>query len=168
MTSLVSPADVDALVKTSLDDDDLQKVIDRVEAEIASKVCAVQDEGGTVEVILTLNGEGTLLFLPVEIASVTSIVEDDSTLLSGDYRLWAGGQIERLPEDAVWGDRCVVTFKPEDDRSLRTQVIIELVRLDLERTAMLSENVAGEYSYNAPNWEAARNKQIKRLMFQAV
>ena len=77
--------------------------------------------------------------------------------------------IERLPEDTTWGDRCVVTYKPADDRLKRAQVIIDLVRLVLERTAMKSENVAGEYSYTAPDdWERELRKAMKKLTFQAV
>lgn len=167
MTSLVSTVNVRALVKTSLTDAQLQEVIDRVEAEITGKIGAPQDDGGTVTVTLTLEGEGSLLFLPTEIASIINIVEDGASLDATNYRTWSGGVIERLPEDAGWGDVNVVTYKSADDRSLRKQVIIELVRLDVERTAMQQEQVA-DYSYKAPNWDELRKRQFKRLMFLAV
>uniref|UniRef100_A0A6H1ZFA3 Uncharacterized protein n=1 Tax=viral metagenome TaxID=1070528 RepID=A0A6H1ZFA3_9ZZZZ len=168
MTSLVNIADVRVLVKTSLSDANLQAVIDRVEAEITARIGAPQNDQGTVEAATTLEGEGILLFLPTDIASVVSIVEDGSALAATEYRVWAGGQIERLPEVSYWGRRNVVTYCPADDRALRKQVIIEVVRLDVERTAMKHESVAGEYAYDAPDWDVARRKQFKRLEFQAI
>jgi len=77
--------------------------------------------------------------------------------------------IERLPVDSNWGTVCVVTYKPMDDRFKRIPVIIDLLRLTLERTAMKSESIAGEYSYTAPeNWDAEFRKAMKRLQFKAL
>lgn len=169
MTSLVSPANVKALINTSLADATLQDVIDRIEAQITERIGAPQADGYTVEIVKTLRGEGSYLFLPTEIYAVVSIVEDAATLSSDQYETWAGGVIERLPDGSHWGDRCVVTYRPADDRLKRKQVIIDLVRLVIERTAMKQESVAGEYSYTAPdNWEVEFRKAMKRLMFQAL
>lgn len=169
MTSLVSPTDVKKLINTSLADADLQKVIDRVEAQITEKIGAPQTDDHATEMVKTLRGEGENLFMPTEIYGVTSIVEDGTTLDSTDYQFWGGGVIERLPISTHWGSRCAVTYKPADDRLKRTQVIIDLVRLVLERTALKQEGVAGEYSYTAPdNWDAAFRKAMKKLTFQAL
>jgi hypothetical protein len=169
MTSLVSPANVKALINTSLSDVNLQTVIDRVEAQINAKIGAPQTDAYATEVVKTMRGEGEFLFMPTEIYSVSAIVEDANTLSSDQYQTWAGGVIARLPEESHWGDRVVVTYKPTDDRLKRAQVIIDLVRLVIERTAMKSENVAGEYLYTAPeNWDAEFRKAIKQLMFKAV
>jgi len=169
MTSLVSPADAKALIGTSLSDANLQLVIDRVEAQIAEKVGAPQSDAYDVQVAKTLRGEGSLLFVPTEIYSVVSIVEDDVALDSDEYRAWAGGVIERLSQGTNWGKRCVVTYKPADDRSKRKQVIVDLVRLVLERTALKQESIGGEYSYTAPgDWDAEFRKAMKKLTFQAV
>lgn len=169
MTSLVSPADVRVLLSTSLSDANLQVVIDRVEDEITSRIGSPQDDNGAVTHAVTKPGEGGLLFVPTEISSVVSIVEDDTTLDADQYQIWAGGVIERLPEGSVWGKRNVVTYKPADDRQRRKAAIIDLIRLDIERRAMQSENIAGEYSYTAPkDWEAERMKIIRRLTFMAV
>jgi hypothetical protein len=169
MTSLVSPADVKAILNTAMSDANLQTVIDRVEAQIIEKIGAPQDDSYTVEIEKTLRGDTQYLFTPAEIYSVTSIVEDGTTLSADEYRIWGGGVIERLPEGAYWGDRCVATYKPTDDRLKRAQVIIDLVRLVIERTALKSENIAGEYSYTAPdNWNAEFRKALKRLTFQVL
>lgn len=170
MTTLVTPANVKAIVKTSLSDDDLEDVIDRVEAQVNAKIGAPWTGNDTPSsVVKTLRGEGTCLFLPTEIHAVTSIVEDGATLAVSEYQTWGAGVIERLPIDSTWGNRVVVTYQPADDRLKRTEVIINLVRLVIERTAMKSENIAGEYSFTAPdNWDAEFRKAMKKLMFKAV
>lgn len=170
MTSLVSPADVKALINTALSDIDLQTVIDRVEAQVTQRIGAPWTDNVTpAQIVKTYRGEGPYLFTPTEIYSVVSIVEDSTTLTVDDFRVWAGGVIERLPTCSGWGDRCVLTYQPIDDRKARAQVIIDLVRLVIERTAMKSESIAGEYSYTAPdNWDAEFRKAMKRLMFKTI
>lgn len=164
--SLVTVAQVKALINTSLADADLQGVIDRVEAEITARIGAPQDGGGNVTVTKTVAGQGENIFMPSEIASVVSVVEDNVALDGTEYRIWHGGVLERLPEGTFWGRVCVVVYKPEDDRLVRTSAIIDLVRVDLNRTAMESESVAGEYSYKAPaNWEAERRRILRRIAF---
>ena len=167
--SLVSVADLRAFINTSLSDEALQGVIDRVEAEITARIGPPQDDQLSVTITKTLNGEGENLFFPTELSSVVSVVEDGVTLTSDEYRIWSAGVLERQPCSAHWGRRCVVTYKPADDRPRRTGAIIDLVRIDLNRTAMKSESIAGEYSYSAPdNWEKERNRIFKRLTFTAV
>ena len=163
--SLVTVAETRALVQTDLSDADLQDVIDRVEAEITARIGAPQDESGTVQITKQLQGGTENLYLPVEIGAVVSVVEDGLALIADEYRVWAGGVIERLP-GGNWGHLVVVTFRPADDRAQRKAVIIDLVRLDVNRTAMVRESIAGEYAYDAPaNWEAERRRIIKRLTF---
>lgn len=169
MTSLVSPAQARALIPTSLLDENLQTIIDRVEDQIVERIGLPQDDNHTVEIEKTMRGEGGDLFLPTEIYAVVSIEEDGTTLAVDDYQVWSGGVIERLPIGAHWGSRCVVTYQPADDRKKREQVIIDLVRLVIQRTAMKYESVGGEYSYTAPSdWDDQFNKMMKRLTFQAV
>ena len=169
MTSLVSPAQGKALINTSMSDVNLQTVIDRVEAQITERIGAPQTDGMATTVRKALRGEGYYLFMPTEIYSVVSISEDGNALTSDQYQTWGGGVIERLPDESFWGDRMDVIYKPADDRLKRAQVIIDLVRLVIERTAMKSENIAGEYSYSAPdNWDAEFRQAMKRLVFKTI
>lgn len=169
MTSLVAPADVRVLVNTSLTDASLQTVIDRIEAQITERIGAPQTDLMATTITKTFRGEGCYLFMPTEIYAVVSILEDGTALTSDQYQTWSGGVIERLPADSFWGDRMTVVYKPNDDRLMRAEAIIDLVRLVLERTAMKSESVAGEYSFTAPdNWDAEFRKAMKRLLFKAV
>jgi len=167
--SLVTIDEVRGLVNTSLSDTDLQTVIDRIEAQVTSRVGAPQVDGMTTTITKTFRGEGFFLFAPTEIYAVVSIAEDGNALSSSEYQTWAGGVIERLPSETYWGDRMTVVYKPADDRLLRAQVIIDLVRLTIERTAMKAESIAGEYSYTAPdNWDAEFRSAMRRLMFKAL
>jgi hypothetical protein len=64
-----------------------------------------------------------------------------TTLTSTQYYAYPGqGRITRLSEGTRWGRSVVVTYVPADDRPLRTQVLIELVRQALEQTAMAAES----------------------------
>ena len=167
--SLVSTAEVRALVNTSMPETSLQAVIDRIDAQVTGRVGAPPTDLMTTTITKTFRGEGFFLFAPTEIYAVVSISEDGNALASSEYQQWAGGVIERLPHESYWGDRMTVVYKPADDRLLRTQVIIDLVRLTIERTAMKAESIAGEYSYTAPdNWDAEFKSAMRRLMFKAV
>jgi len=169
MTSLVSPADVRALVKNDLTDLQLQGVIDRIEAQVTERIGAPQDDSMSTTITKTFRGEHYYLYMPTEIHEVVSIVEDSATLTGDEYQTWAGGVIERLPSESYWGDRIVVTYKPKDDRKVRSQVIIDLARIVIERTAMKGESIGGEYSYTAPeNWDVQFNQAMKRLLFKAL
>lgn len=168
MTSLVSPAQVRALVKTSLSDALLQTVIDGEEALIVRKLGAHYVDGITT-VVETLAGGGASLFVRRALTSISSVVEDSVTLTASDYRVWAiQGRVERLPAGSKWGEVITLTYVPYNDNDQRKHVITELVRLALERTAMQSESVAGEYSYQAPEWDAARAKLVRKLGFVNV
>ena len=167
--SLVTIANVKALINTPLSDVNLQAVIDRVEAQVVERIGEPQTDLMATTVTKTLRGEGYYLFMPTEIYSVVSVTEDGIALASSEYQLWAGGVIERLPSESNWGDRTVVVYKPVDDRKKRTQVTIDLVRLVLERTAMKSESIGGEYSFTAPeNWDDEFRRGMRKLMFKSV
>jgi hypothetical protein len=174
MTTLVTVADVRRTVQTDIDDADLQDLISDEEAEVVRRFGAHGD--GTSSVTETYPGDNQInLYLRRPAVSVSQITVADkgggtpATLSASSYQLWGSqGRIEYLA--GSWGDRIVnVTYVPIDDRSRRRRVIVELVRLALEQTAMKAESVAGEYSYTAPeSWEAARASLYRRLSYMEV
>jgi len=169
MTALLTAAECRVLVRTSLSDEDLQAVIDRIEAVITKKIGAPQDETNSVTITETVEGDGEHIFVKVRFSEIVSITEDGASVDADDYRAWGdSGMIERLPEGYQWEDVCVVTYKPVDQRDERKEATINLVRLTLERTAMASESIAGEYSFNAPDWDKAIKRELKNLCFAAV
>ncbi len=176
MTSLLTIAEVRALISTGLSDADLQDVIDREEAWMIRAFGAHYTAGQSVTEIFA--GERTRsLYLRRPIATVTSITADGETLDSDDYRLWGDeGRIERLPIGSLWGWRgeggiwfeetITVVYTPQDDNDLRKSALIDLLRLTLNRSGLKSESVAGEYSYTAfENTDAERARVMKRLGF---
>ena len=169
MTSLLTIAECRALVKTAVSDANLQVVIDRIEAQITKKIGAAQDDTGVITVTETLKGGGNHLFLRVPISAVVSITEDGNLVDPSDYQIWdVSGMVEHLPEFSDWGSVCVVIYKPADMRDERKQATVDLVRLVIERTAMSSESIAGDYSFTAPDWDAAFRKVMRKLYFAEV
>jgi len=163
--SLLSVSECRALINTSLTDNQLQAVIDRAEAEVTVRVGAPQNNDGTVSNTFTLSGGLPHLFLPAEIASVVSVNANGVMLTADEYQIRVGGMLERKPFTKLWEDPVTVVVRLRDDRAERKTVIIDLVRLDLNRTAFQAESVGGEYSYSAFGWERERTRILRRLQY---
>lgn len=162
--SLLSTAELRDLVQTNLSDTQLQRIIDREENALVRKLGAHGD--GVTAVTEQVVGRGAHLFLRRPAVSITSVT-DMSLIASTDYTLSVDlGSIYRLSGE--WGRAVTVVYVPVDDRDERKAVLIELCRLAIERTAMKSESVAGEYSYQAPDWEALRARLYRQLMYFEV
>lgn len=178
MTSLVSPDEVRVLVETGIDDTELQEVIDRVEAEITEEIGAPYSDGETITE--TVEGGSRNIYLKRPITSVTTLTEysqlSDTTgtelTENESFYVWPGqGRIERIstvPGGVLWSRRVKVVYVPVDQNKKREKAIIDLVRIDLSRTAMLQESVGGEYSFTAGNWEKERRRIMKRLSFISI
>lgn len=165
--SLLTIAEARALISTSLDDVQLQAVIDREEAWM------IRAYGAHYTALLSVTetlagGKNKSLYLRRPIGSVTSITADEAVLDSDDYRVWGDeGRIERLPAGSRWGEEAiVVVYTPQDDNALRKSALIDLLRLTLNRSGLKSESVAGEYSYTAfENTEEERARVMRTLGF---
>lgn len=170
MTSLVSVDEARALVQTGLTDAQLQAVIDREEAWVIRALGP--HYAAALTVTETLSGDlNKNLYLKRRASSVSSVVEDGTTLDPDDYRLWGDeGRIERLPAGARWLIApVVVTYAPQDDNLERKALIIDLIRLVVNRTGLKSESVAGEYAYTAlENTDEERGRVLRRLKFVNV
>ncbi|WP_110513739.1 hypothetical protein [Herpetosiphon llansteffanensis] len=169
MASLLTLAEFRAVVTTGMDNTDLQAVIDREEAIMTSRIGAPND--GVASITTVVRGSATNLYLPHRLVSVVSVEDRDtgaySPVASNLYEVWEdGGRIERLY--VRWGARVRVLYVPADDRPQRKAATIELVRGAIERTAMVRESVAQEYSYEAPDWERERTRIYRTLVFMGV
>jgi hypothetical protein len=181
VTSLVSVVEARDLIQTGLSDSRLQTIIDREEAEIIRRFGSHYD--GATSIVETVRGEGKNIYLRRTIASVVSVSEVyylgalPVSLAATQYFVWPNeGRLERLPSAVTgipawsgsgvqWGEQVTVTYLPQDDSARREQAIIELIRLALEQTAMKSESVGGEYTYQAPDWEQTRARIYRRVGF---
>jgi len=178
MANLVSAADFKAITPVSLSDPDLDGVIARVEAEITAAIGAPYSAG--LELTETLSGGATDLFLLRPVSAIVSVTEHDSWITAdantealtegAGFVLWSDrGQLTRINDRATWDVKTVIIYTPRDDQEMRKQVIIDLVRVDLARSAYKSESVGGAYSYNAPpDWEAVRRQIMRRLQFPMI
>ncbi len=183
--STLSVAELRSLVNTGLNDSSLQLIIDREELEITRRLGAASD-GSTTSIVETKPGGCANHYTRRPIASVSQVREQlalgqsFTTLLTTEYQVWKDeGRLERLPTalsgiptwsmgGSLWGALIEVTYIPVDDRERRKLAIVEFCRIALERTAMKSESVAGEYSYQAPEWDALRATLYRSLGFMEV
>jgi uncharacterized protein (UPF0264 family) len=168
--SLVTVAEVRVLVNTSLTDQQLQAAIDREEAIMVER-CGAHYVNTNTRNEETLRGGYAQVFLKQKVTSIFRVTEDGTVLsqTDGDFRLWPlEGCLERLPAGAAWGTVVAVLYVPYDDNERRKAVLIEMVRTALERTALASESVAGEYSYHAPDFEYERARLLRSINFRAI
>lgn len=169
--ALLTVADARMHINTGLADADLGAIIAREEAELIRKCGAHGD--GTTPITETVDGGNGDLFLSKPFVSISSITERAvpfADVVTVDTTTYLGyprqGRI--LRNGVRWGSVVNVTYIPVDETARRVQVLIELVRLAIEQTAMKSESVAGEYSYSAPEWEAQRAAIYRRAMFTSL
>lgn len=154
---LLTVTDLRALIESDRTDAELIAILAREEAMLVRKLGAHGD--GVTATTEVLEGTGGDLFLPRPAASVTSVngATGGYTALPRQGRIYGS-----------WYGLVTVVYVPADDRDERRAALIDLVRLVISRTAMKSESVAGEYSYQAPDWQAERAAIYRRLMFTSV
>lgn len=166
---LLTASDCAAFVRSDLTPDELQRVINREEARLVRKLGPHGD--GLTPVTLTVRGSGGNLFLARPVVSVASVGGATSgwTLYADQGRITgATWPVDWLTAGGGWDGTVAVVCVLENDQDDRRAALIDLVRLAVQRTAMKSESVAGEYSYSAPDWEAERAAIYRRLMFSSV
>ena len=134
--SLVSIAEVRALVQTGLSDADLQAVIDREEAFLARRVGLLSGPR-TVTVLRPTESTVFRLLRPATTATVT----DNGVVTT--VALIAERYIERVA--GYWIGPVAITYTPTDAAEVK-RVVIELVRLALSGSTYASETI-GDYSY---------------------
>lgn len=142
--SLVTLAEVRALVSTELSDANLQAVIDREEAELAARIGPLT--GARTETVYPDHStERVYLRRPTSSVTVTS----DGTAITlgdddGEYRLVKLGSALHLVNE-TWGEVVTAAYTPNDELRVK-RVLIELIRLTATETGYLSERI-GQYSY---------------------
>jgi hypothetical protein len=154
VTSLVSLAEVRALVKSRLNDIDLQVVIDREEAWLAGRVGPLTGERTDT---WTPGIGDTPLYLTRRAPSVV-LTDDGRTLASSEFlftpstgmirRVWTPDLQDNPPWRQLylgWEGTVSATYTPADEAAVKL-AIIELVRLATGETGFDSETI-GDYQY---------------------
>lgn len=174
--SVTTTGYVRMLVQTGLTDEQLQVLIDAVEAEITAKIGDPYVDASTTITEL-LEGNGYDLFLKRAILTISTVTEyaalsdvTGTALTENDnFFAWkVQGRLTRLPYGSKWGPKVSVVYVPTDDREKWKAAVADLIRLQIARMPMQAESVAGEFSYTAPKWEAEKRRIIKRLSFQEI
>lgn len=163
---LLTTADIRPHVETALDDTALQRIVDRIDADVVARVGP--HAGPLTEVVA---GRTQSIYVRRPIASVTTVREGNvidagATTLTVDthYRLWAAeGRLERLPAGAGFGQLVEVVYTPVDDTEQRKRVLLELVRLDLAQSGRLREAVGRDYDYAALDYGGHREALLREL-----
>lgn len=153
VTSLLSVAEVRALVNSRLSDVDLQVLIDREEAWLAGKIGPLAGERTDT---WTPGLGDTPLFLRRRAESVV-LTDDGVTLVADTDYLFtpSTGMIRRVswveplpPWRQLylgWQGAVTATYTPSDEAAVK-RAVIELVRLTVGETGYQSEQI-GDYSY---------------------
>lgn len=181
---LLTAAEVQARgVGVDMDAGDLQDLIDAEEALMIAKYGAHGDGVSSVTEIVRRTRNGVFLKRPiVSVTTVTTAAYPGataSTLLAANYYTWlAEGRIELFPGGVLWetDDREIVTvtYVPIDDRGIRKQVLLELLRIATMQPLTGAGKVSGlGYSIEgnttaAQDWDAARVRAYQRLGFFEV
>jgi hypothetical protein len=189
--SLVTPAQVKALVQTMLTDDQVQDVIDREEATLARQITALSGsrtqlvysgdpaslglwwdpaawEPGTRVWILSDRMAPIWLLRPTDAVTVK---DNGLTVAGSDVRLLNRGRLVERASGGWRGPLVEVTYTPNDALEV-TRVVIELCRLTMTETGYNSERI-GDYGYtrSLPGGEsptATRKALIRSLQTHLV
>jgi hypothetical protein len=168
MTSVISPADVRALIDTPLDDSDLQTVIDREEGWLATVVGPLTGERSFTYYPSSLPDtyHGTLS-LRRHVGSLDDVTVNDAgtDLDNGVLRLVRNGWAIRRPTYR-WGGPVIITWTPDDQATVET-VIIDLLRLRINDSGLASENIGG-YGYSTGGGAAVdrRRDRLARSLLE--
>ena len=144
--SLITPADVTAVLSTDLDSAALQSIIDREEAEMVRRFGANADGVTAFTETFTLTGADIFTSRPISSLTSISVVAyvgaSPSTLATSQYyRVPPLNQIRISP--FLTDSFVTVTYVPANDQALRKQVLLDLVRLAMEQFSTSTGKVSG-------------------------
>lgn len=156
--SLVTLGDVRALVKSGLSDPDLQAVIDREEAWLASRIGALTGERTDT----FTPGADAPLYLRRQAASV--VLTDAGVAVAADQFTFtpSAGQIRRIY--GSWKGPVTVTYTPTDSATV-ARAVIELVRGTTTETGYESESM-GDYSYSRGEARTSRAGLLRSILLR--
>lgn len=171
MPTLLTFAEVRAHVESDISDAALTQVIEAADAEIIRRLGPVATQ---TEV---LSGGDRFLHLARAATAITSASErwtvdgvgiTTQAILADDYRLVSDGRrLERLFTGTYpasdWQGEVTLVYVPEDTTAERKLLLVNLVKIDLAVSGLLSDRVGdlGVQYLNDP--EAARAAAFRRL-----
>lgn len=184
MTALLTAAEAQARgVGVDLDADTLQAIIDAEDAQMIARFGAHGDGVSSVTELAS-NQRGRVFLrrpaLSISSIGVASYPGGTTTALdAANYHAWLDrGQIDLypaiLPACSPTYPSATVVYIPSDDRAIRKQILLDIVRIGLEQT---SSSVGGSISglgysitsnAKSADWDTARAQQYRRLGYFEV
>ena len=156
-------------VDTKLTDTELQEIIDEIEAEVV-RLYGANYVNAETTITKTKRVFGQrYFFIDRKVTSISSVTEESVALVEDtDFELCDDqASLFRSPY-GEWFGLVVVVYVPFNDNADRKKVILDLLRLDLARSAMKTEDFDGSYQFSAPDWEVERARVLRRLVIGAT
>lgn len=146
-----------------------QAMVRHLGAHFSGEQVTEELEGGGRDLFLRRAIHPDVALYSVSITEYTDYTEASGrTLEAGEFFAWRlQGRIMRI-KGPRWCKRVTVRYVPVDDTAQRKTAMLDILRLIIERTAMKSENIAGEYSFHAPDWERERMRIYRRFGFMKI
>ena len=167
--NLVSAPEAKAQLETHLPDATLDVIIKSIEAWLVKIIGPTYVDDSTANEVAVYDTEGGWLFLGIPIGSITSVVEYLTKVATTGTTLTentdfivdhdAGMLEKQSTNNACWGPKVVLNYVPQDRRTERAQLIIDILRLYLTRPAYHSFSISGEFSFTA----LSTDEEITRL-----
>lgn len=142
--ALLTVSEIREHVETDLGDTALARVVDAADEEIIDRL------GVLASATEVLDATGVLLHLARKATAITSVVEriyeDDYTLATNDYQLLSDGfRVQRLQgtnyPSLTWRGRVTISYTPKDETISRKQLLVDLVKLQLQYSGNKSEAI---------------------------
>lgn len=152
--------------ETDLSDEALEALIADADAYCTLKLPAAAQT-------VLIQGAGRYLVLPQPVTDeddIDLIVErlpgEDSELEAEDWRVASSRMVERLSGDTAvfWGGCDVqVTYTPKADADRRDRVVVDLVKLAIQYSALGSER-AGDFAETELDYASERERIVRQLL----
>ncbi len=173
MARILTVADLQEHIESDLGETALQRLIDDADQAVVDKFGPHGDALNTVTDDIETD-EQLYLFPKRQASSIVGVTEYTSptltrTLVASDFRLVHGGKaLKRLTTgvtpSTVWGWRAEVEYFVSTEQNVRRRrVVIDLVRLEMQYTGIVTER-AGDYSVtNVHDYQQERERLMNDL-----
>lgn len=126
----LSLADVRPIIGEGPTDDLLEMLLAALYSEVMKTLQTTGSDYEAVDELITVSGP--LLPLGQRVQTISSVIEDGTTLDAEDYELRSSRRfLRRLPAGRNWCGQVDITYVPEADTEEVDRIVLALLRFDL-------------------------------------